>query len=857
MINTNTANPTLNPALNPTINQRNRFGATDSQRSGNSGFGFSGQHSGSSSTFNNSSSLLLILQLIMRLLDQLQGNQNKPDEKPPEESVQNPPSQKPPEDPIQNPPGSNPSEDSGATTKNLIRGTSGRDNLKGTRGDDRILGLAGNDRIRGRAGDDFLFGGQGKDRIYGGKGNDTLSGGAGNDYLSGGQGSNRLFGGAGNDTLVSTGRGATTAAIKTTDRLDGGSGNDTARIRGRIDDYDIKVATIFPEGINPGDHVVQGALADNGFILTDKTTGKTISVVNIENFRFNNSRLSSDELKERLTNTDKPQTLDLTQEQQTEALNLFGFIASGNEQVSIQDQDGDGKISVGDVAILNSSSSNPSEVVLTEANVRQITDRPTGDLLKLDDKQQQQALDLFNAPQERSRNHAITIYDSNGDGKVSKGDVAIHTVTPSIVPAVEGYHSPVTEVEKKALTEAEAVQINGESDQGSILNLSQEQHDAISLHFDDTSALALDGLATKYTGTAVDKDGDGQLSVGDVVKLQRFGGLVNTNFVEDHVLTAKEVAAINNSENSQKLSLTNEQSSAISNRFNRTPPPNSADFITTRFTGTAIDNNNDGKLSVGDVVKLRDTGGIAGIDQIRDHVLTSEDIAAINSDPDTDTDVVRGGGVSVGGTLRDGETIPNDRVVDINGESYTVGFLKQQVDDYADSSFVPKGAVDAGFGIHRWGTSSSFAAGTAFEKYIATTFPQGESGLADPEKLKLTQEQKDAIGARFNRKPPPNLFDAPTIQYTGTAIDKDGDGQLGIGDVVKLRSLGGFTLPGNQDITRDHVLTAEDIAFIESDRSNPLLDISKGLSNEQRERLRGAINIDSPANSNVKYTKCV
>jgi len=349
----------------------------------------------------------------------------------------------------------------------------------------------------------------------------------------------------------------------------------------------------------------------------------------------------------------------------------------------------------------------------------------------------------------------------------------------------------------------------------------------------------------------IDKDGSGTVSVGDTAVLATGGGPASVSQIFRD-LSAEDVAIINGSGSTDNtLNLSQQQSTAISNRFDQTPPPNSADFFTTRFTGVAIDTNNDGKLSVGDIVKLRVTGGIAGIDQVRDQVLTAEDIAAINTDQGTDTGVVRGGGVSVGGTLQNGDTIPNNRIVNIKGQNYTVGFLKQQVQDYANSSFVPRGIVDAGFGIHRWGTSNSFAAGRAFEKYIAATFPQGEPGLTNSDKLTLTRKQQEAIGARFNRKPPPNLFDAPTIQYTGTVIDKDGNGKLDVGDVVKLRSVGGFTLPGNQNIDFDRVLTVEDIAFIESDRSNPLLDISNGLSGAQRERLIHALNIESPGDRTV------
>lgn len=107
-----------------------------------------------------------------------------------------------------------------------------------------------------------------------------------------------------------------------------------------------------------------------------------------------------------------------------------------------------------------------------------------------------------------------------------------------------------------------------------------------------------------------------------------------------------------------------------------------------------------------------------------------------------------------------------------------------------------------------------------------------------PQVLNLSQAQHDAIGARFNRLPPPNSADFPTTTYEGVAIDRNGDGKLSEGDAVRLRTTGGFA---GIDITEDHILTADDIAAIEEDRSNPLLDISNGLSNDQKGRLFNAI----------------
>ena len=159
---------------------------------------------------------------------------------------------------------------------NDILGTAGNDKIEGTRHNDVVYAKTGDDRVYGRQGDDILSGQQGNDALYGGQGNDTLYGGQGNDYLSGGSGDNNLFGGAGDDTLYHR-RGS--------DVFDGGSGNDTARIRASIEDYSVTL--------------VAGQKNDSGITLTNNKTGQTVEVVNVENFKFDDARLSLDEMKQR------------------------------------------------------------------------------------------------------------------------------------------------------------------------------------------------------------------------------------------------------------------------------------------------------------------------------------------------------------------------------------------------------------------------------------------------------------------------------------------------------------------------------------------------------------------------------
>jgi hypothetical protein len=823
--------------------------------------------------------------------------------------------------------------------QNHIIGTEGNDKLKGSYGNDHMFGLGGNDRIRGRQGDDFLSGGAGRDRLYGGSGNDTLVGGQGNDYLSGGRGNNILLGGQGNDVLSSR---------LGSDYIDGGSGQDTARIRANIDDY--KITTLSQGATSANKPVFLGSPEKiDGFVLQHKETGQTITVVNTEKFRFNDVRLTSDELRARIEDQNEVNEIPLNKTQQRHTLDLFGYIASGNDKARILDQDGNGKISVGDIAMHGSQ-----QYTLDEAAVRQITDRPKGELLKLDDKQKQQALALFDTPVYRSITFSVDIYDSNGDGKVSKGDTAILTKSPSVVPAVVGYHNSKIEVERISLTEAQAAQING-SKPPQQLKLTEAEHTAISRHFDRTPPKdVVDGLTIKFTGVAIDKDGNGKLSIGDVVKLHYSGGIAGFNEIRDHVLTEKDLNAIQHG--GQQLKLTKAEHKAISNHFNHTPPIGTADGISVRFTGVALDQDGNGKLSVGDIVKLHYTGGFAGIDEIRDHVITEKDLKSIQEsnykelpldskqqqralnlfrpfhtggefvrilDVNGDGKVSKGdiaihlerpdprplnaeqnpeielgrmilseqqASVINGSALADAQKELNENKQkweknDIQDYSYQFRrscFCPQEITrpvditvqngkvsdaQFADAKGKPpeqnqqsinglftiiQDAIDRGRQVEvEYNAKTGMPTKIVIDRdqmpvdggqtITATNLQTNNVG----DKLKLTDKQQDAIGARFNRKPPPNLFDAPTIQYTGVAIDKDGDGELGIGDVVKLRSVGGFRLPETGDITYDHVLTAADMAFIEKDRSNPLLDIRKGLSYEQRKRLSSVLNVDN------------
>lgn len=589
---------------------------------------------------------------------------------------------------------------------NHIIGTNADDKLKGARGNDHILGLDGNDRLYGRQGDDLLSGGKGSDRLYGGQGNDTLIGGQGNDYLSGGRGNNVLLGGQGNDILASR---------LGSDLLDGGSGEDTARIRGNIDDYSFKITTVFPHPTNLGDPVILGAPTNNGIVLTHKETGQTISVVNIEKFRFNDVQLSTDELRKRIENQSPP--LKLSDQEHKAISNYFNHTPPSGTADGITvrftgialDQDGNGKLSVGDTVKLHYTGgiAGIDEIrdhVLTDKDLEGIKNANYKEL-PLDSKQQQRALDLFSPF--HTFGEFVRVLDVNGDGKVSKGDIAIHLRGPDPVPS-NAEESDNIELGRMILSEQQASVINGTAlvEAQKELNANKEKWET-----NDIQDYSYQFKRSCFCPQEITRPVDITVKDGKVIDAQ-FGDIKDKP-PEQNQLSVKGLFDI------------------IQNAIDR---------------GSQIE------------VKYDEKTGMP-------------------------TEII----------------IDRDQMPVDGGQTITASNLKINTPD---------------------------------------------------EELKLTEKQQDAIGARFNRIPPPNLMDAPTIQYTGVSIDKDGDGELGVGDVVKLQSMGGFRPPGDFDTTFDHVLTADDIAFIEKDRSNPLLDISNGLSQEQSKRLGDVLNIMN-ANSTI------
>lgn len=102
---------------------------------------------------------------------------------------------------------------------------------------------------------------------------------------------------------------------------------------------------------------------------------------------------------------------------------------------------------------------------------------------------------------------------------------------------------------------------------------------------------------------------------------------------------------------------------------------------------------------------------------------------------------VAGGGVTVGqAQVSDAHPaaahpIPDNRVIAIQGQNYTVAFLKRQVGNYASSSFANSGQDADGSALAQaavntpWGGATMAGSASQFEAYIKAAFPHGDPGL--------------------------------------------------------------------------------------------------------------------------------
>lgn len=420
----------------------------------------------SASSFQGSSSsplLQSLLQLIQNIISQLD---QAPSTKPPQEQTPKKDSQQ--EKSFEQPIKKDASNDE--LGPNDILGTAGDDKIEGTRNNDVVYAKTGDDRVYGRQGNDILSGQQGNDSLYGGQGNDTLYGGEGNDYLSGGSGKNTLFGGSGDDTLYHR---------QGSDVFDGGSGNDTARIRANLDDYTVTLVAAKPpatgvESISNENPAI-GQKDDSKMLLTNKKTGQTVEVINVENFRFNDASLSLDEMKQRVSEPkpepEKPKTLDTSSIPRDNLLALFG-VKDGPDagSVHILDKNNDGKLSVGDTAVhsFDGLSQGPMsrEIQLTEANIQSLatpieTDKPALVFNATEDKILKSHVLPTHRPStsfHTSVSFDVSITDNDKSGKVSAGD------TLTLVSNDKGMEGTVIS-EPVTLTSTQAKNINEDFDE--------------------------------------------------------------------------------------------------------------------------------------------------------------------------------------------------------------------------------------------------------------------------------------------------------------------------------------------------------------------------------------------------------
>ena len=458
-----------------------------------------------------------------------------------------------------------------------ILGTEDDDKLNGTRDAEFIEGFAGNDRLSGRQGDDDLLGGEGNDRLHGGKGNDTLQGGTGNDLLFGGRGNDKLFGGEGNDDLYSR---------LGSDVLDGGNGNDTARIRGNFDDYSITTDSPQP---GPADGAI-GSIEGIVFFIKNEKTGHTVEATNIENYKFNDKQLSAFDLLKVATpntpTTDNEQLVELSASQQSKLLGIFGLNQPGavDAGVRVIDKDGSGTVSVGDTAVLSTGGA---------ASVNQtFRDLSAEDVAAINNETQpEQNIVLLTAAQQQAL-QTITgitgdVIDADNSGTLTEGDYISQGDAGRLLTA--------TEVEQIL------------DFQPPYIDLTPTQTDAIK-------------ELTGFTDFRVDdNDLSNTLSEGDEV--------VSEVTSERVKLSAEDIVAINSTPTETKLDLSEDKQIAIRKLYDYSEEGN---FIQT-YTGTAIDKNNDGKLGIGDVVKVQKIDISTGNTEIIDHILTNYEDELINT----------------------------------------------------------------------------------------------------------------------------------------------------------------------------------------------------------------------------------
>ncbi|CAA6814553.1 MAG: Alkaline phosphatase (EC [uncultured Thiotrichaceae bacterium] len=599
--------------------------------------------------------------------------------------------------------------------------------LTGTRKDDVLRGFDGNDKLNGRNGNDQLFGGRGNDRLNGGRGNDTLEGGNGKDTL---------ISKFGNDTL------------------NGGHGNDIAHIRGgNVDDYTVT------EDSNK-----------NSFTLTHKTAEHTVSLSNIERFKFNDITLNQAQLRERIESPKPPTEPILDLDPQVRSAIQERFSIFGEQNFNVIDKDSSKSLTAGDViSISGGITGGPiRDITLSQEDVNAVTGGTDHSALKEEfEANKQKWLD------NRPTDYSYTVERSGFLGPEARKPIDITVEGDTITDSQfsDGSAGPVPDFNKLSVDD--------------LFN---------------TVENAINSGAAEIRVTYDEKLGHPTSIFIDQSRLIAD---------EEVFLSASNLKELNTS-NPEPLTLSKEQQNAIGGRFNHTPPPIIADGISTQYTGIALDNNGDGKLSVGDTVKLRDTGGLLGLDRIRDHVLTAADIADIETDRSNPLlDISKGlsaqqkirleNAITQEGGIQGQISIGNVHDTNSDGK-LSVGDYVQIQQEFEQ----PLGQEDSQIGKPIGILSFHRITEKELDRYLNDSH--------NPQELTLTPKESQALSQYFNDTAP-LAYDGLATEFTGKVFDSDGNKQLSAGDQVELRKYGGNGIP-QADFTELYTLTDKDIAAI-------------------------------------------
>lgn len=335
---------------------------------------------------------------------------------------------------------------------------------------------------------------------------------------------------------------------------------------------------------------------------------------------------------------------------------------------------------------------------------------PQDQTLNPDDATRDKLANILGVPAD-----TVKVIDRDGDGQLSVGDLVEGTVQNDVGE---------DEAVRYELSDLALKDIKGEL--GSPLRLTADSSAAL-INIDAVKN-GSNSAQLNSIEKVLDNDGSGKISAGDVVAI-RGGGIppFSLSYVE---LSAADVKQFENQAYGQDLALSQDDLRRLTGLeypgvFGGTPP----------FIQRAFDTDGDGQVSVGDTIETAITrpGTVLEVD-IEYSKITQEVADQFNQTTNNPlSGIVSGGNVTVGGSQRSGELIPDDRVVTIEGRNYSVGFMKQQVNDYANSPYAefPEGvAVGQVTKETAWGGSSLAYYANQFESYISDTFPNGDPGVA-------------------------------------------------------------------------------------------------------------------------------